>query len=74
MQLHCGGHLGGRARLPDIILEKDHQTWELLVLLAIVFSVLIYGFLFPLWYLQTLLMVIYIRRNKIMTIISIIAG
>jgi hypothetical protein len=23
-QLHCGGHLGGRARLPDTILEKDH--------------------------------------------------
>jgi hypothetical protein len=21
-QLHCGGHLGGRARLPDTILEK----------------------------------------------------
>ena len=39
-----------------------------------VFCTLIYGFLFPLWYLQTLLMVIYIRRNKIMTIISVIAG
>jgi hypothetical protein len=24
MQLHCGGHLGGRARLPDTILEEDH--------------------------------------------------
>ena len=24
MQLHCAGHLGGRARLPDTILEKDH--------------------------------------------------
>jgi hypothetical protein len=24
-QLHCGGHLGGRARLPDTILEEDHQ-------------------------------------------------
>jgi hypothetical protein len=23
-QLHCGGHLGGRARLPDTILEEDH--------------------------------------------------
>jgi hypothetical protein len=23
-QLHCGGHLGGRAQLPDTILEKDH--------------------------------------------------
>ena len=23
-QLHCGGHLGGRARLPDTILEKNH--------------------------------------------------
>jgi hypothetical protein len=23
-QLHCGGHLGGRAQLPDIILEEDH--------------------------------------------------
>ena len=23
-QLHCGGHLGGKARLPDTILEKDH--------------------------------------------------
>jgi hypothetical protein len=23
-QLHCGGHLGGKAQLPDIILEKDH--------------------------------------------------
>jgi hypothetical protein len=23
-QLHCGGHLGGRAWLPDTILEKDH--------------------------------------------------
>jgi hypothetical protein len=23
-QLHCGGHLDGRARLPDTILEKDH--------------------------------------------------
>jgi hypothetical protein len=23
-QLHCGGHLGGRARLPNTILEKDH--------------------------------------------------
>ena len=39
-----------------------------------VFCSLIYGFLFPLWYFQTLLMVIYIRRNKIMTIISVIAG
>jgi hypothetical protein len=25
-QLHCGGHLGGRARLPDTILEKDHPS------------------------------------------------
>jgi hypothetical protein len=24
MQLHCGGHLGGRAQLPDTILEEDH--------------------------------------------------
>ena len=24
-QLHCGSHLGGRARLPDTILEEDHQ-------------------------------------------------
>jgi len=24
MQLHCGGHLGGGARLPNTILEKDH--------------------------------------------------
>ena len=24
MQPHCGGHLGGRARLPDTILEEDH--------------------------------------------------
>jgi hypothetical protein len=23
-QLHCGGHLDGRAWLPDTILEKDH--------------------------------------------------
>ena len=23
-QLHCGGHLGGIARLPDTILEEDH--------------------------------------------------
>ena len=23
-QLHCGGHLGGRARLPDTFLEDDH--------------------------------------------------
>ena len=23
-QLHCGGHLGGRAQLPDAILEEDH--------------------------------------------------
>jgi hypothetical protein len=23
-QLHCGGHLGGRARLPNTILEEDH--------------------------------------------------
>jgi hypothetical protein len=23
-QLHCGDHLGGRERLPDTILEKDH--------------------------------------------------
>ena len=23
-QLHCGGHLGGRVRLPDTILEEDH--------------------------------------------------
>jgi hypothetical protein len=23
-QLHCGGHIGGRARLPDTILEEDH--------------------------------------------------
>ena len=23
-QLHCGGHLGGRAQLPDTILEDDH--------------------------------------------------
>jgi hypothetical protein len=23
-QLHCGGHLGGRTRLPDTILEEDH--------------------------------------------------
>jgi hypothetical protein len=23
-QLHCGGHLSGRARLPDTILEEDH--------------------------------------------------
>jgi hypothetical protein len=22
--VHCGGHLGGRAQLPDTILEKDH--------------------------------------------------
>jgi hypothetical protein len=24
MQLHCVGHLRGRARLPDTILEEDH--------------------------------------------------
>ena len=24
-QLHCGSHLGGRARLSDTILEEDHQ-------------------------------------------------
>jgi hypothetical protein len=24
MQLHCGGHLGRRAQLPDTILEEDH--------------------------------------------------
>ena len=24
MQLHCGGHLGGRVWLPDTILEEDH--------------------------------------------------
>ena len=24
MQLHCGGHLGGKAQLPDTILEEDH--------------------------------------------------
>jgi hypothetical protein len=23
-QLHCGGHLGGKAQLPDTILEEDH--------------------------------------------------
>jgi hypothetical protein len=23
-QLHCGGHLGGRARLPDTFLEENH--------------------------------------------------
>ena len=23
-QLHCGGHLGGRAQLPNTILEEDH--------------------------------------------------
>jgi hypothetical protein len=23
-QLHCGSHLGGKARLPDTILEEDH--------------------------------------------------
>ena len=23
-QLHCGGHLGRRTRLPDTILENDH--------------------------------------------------
>ena len=23
-QLHCGGHLGGTAQLPDTILEEDH--------------------------------------------------
>jgi hypothetical protein len=23
-QLHCGGHLGGRAQLHDTILEEDH--------------------------------------------------
>jgi hypothetical protein len=23
-QRHCGGHLGGRAQLPDTILEEDH--------------------------------------------------
>jgi hypothetical protein len=23
-QLHCSGHLGGRAQLPDTILEEDH--------------------------------------------------
>jgi hypothetical protein len=23
-QLHCGGHPGGRAQLPDTILEEDH--------------------------------------------------
>jgi hypothetical protein len=23
-KLHCGGHLGGRAQLPDTILEEDH--------------------------------------------------
>jgi hypothetical protein len=23
-QLRCGGHLGGRMQLPDIILEEDH--------------------------------------------------
>jgi hypothetical protein len=24
MQLHCGGHLGGRAQLPDTIFEEDN--------------------------------------------------
>jgi hypothetical protein len=24
MQLHCGGHLGRIAQLPDTILEEDH--------------------------------------------------
>jgi lysozyme family protein len=23
-KLHCGGHLGGRAQLPETILENDH--------------------------------------------------
>jgi hypothetical protein len=23
-QLHCGGHLGGRARLPETIFEEDN--------------------------------------------------
>jgi hypothetical protein len=23
-KLHCGGHLGRRAQLPDTILEEDH--------------------------------------------------
>jgi hypothetical protein len=27
-QLHCGGHLGGRARLLDKILEEDHPRMD----------------------------------------------
>jgi hypothetical protein len=27
-QLHCGGYLGGRAQLPDIILEEDQLKIE----------------------------------------------
>ena len=33
-QLHCGGHLGGRARLPDTILEEDHPSLVLIELLV----------------------------------------
>ena len=34
-QLHCGGHLGGRVRLPDTILEKDHIFHQSLVLIEL---------------------------------------
>ena len=33
-QLHCGGHLGGRTRLPDTILEEDHPSLVLIELLV----------------------------------------
>jgi hypothetical protein len=32
-QLHCGGHLGRRAQLPDTILEEDHPISHLNLLL-----------------------------------------
>jgi hypothetical protein len=34
MQLHCGGHLGGRAQLPDTILQEDHPSLVLIELLV----------------------------------------
>jgi hypothetical protein len=36
-QLHCGGHLGGKARLVDTILEKDHPMTINSIILNIIF-------------------------------------
>ena len=30
-QLHCGGHLGGRAQLPDTFLEKNHPMTFIII-------------------------------------------